>query len=146
VINDAVGFMAMAFGWPSVLLIAASPSSTAVASDMLPLTRGIYVRAGVPCRGASNADTMSYWGHDNGINIQRLSCRIARMRRDDSDYVLDRRCRDIRTGGPWENRITITIVDRMAFLLQGNGSIARTRFRYCGPRAQAGIRSNSAWG
>ena len=45
-------------------------SATTAATDMLPLVHGIYVKSGVPCKGAPNAATLSYWGGINGINDQ----------------------------------------------------------------------------
>ena len=66
------------FGLPCLLA-----ASAAAASDLLPLKRGIYVDASVPCQGASNADTLSYWGGKNGINQSKLGCVIKHLTRKD---------------------------------------------------------------
>ena len=54
--RPVLGFLLM-FAWP------------AAAGEMLPLKRGIYVDTRAACKGASRADTLSYWGGDNGINV-----------------------------------------------------------------------------
>ena len=112
------------------ILVTSVASSVAVAADMLPLARGIYVRAEVACRGASNVDTMSYWGEDNGLNLQRVSCRIDRLSRDGSVYIVHRQCRELRHGGTFSDRVRVTVLSRTSFSLNG-----RT-FRFCGSTVQ----------
>jgi hypothetical protein len=113
-------------------------ASAAIAADMLPLTQGIYVVAGTPCEGASNVDTLSYWGEDNGINDQRTRCRVTKLTRNGSTYSLRRSCTDIRAGFSFDDKAEITIRSRTSFLLHRGSRFAsgdRT-FRYCGPKVQ----------
>lgn len=51
-------------------------ASAVLAGDMLPLAQGIYVVNGTPCKGASNVDTLSYRGKENGINIRGRAARL----------------------------------------------------------------------
>ncbi|HYN45326.1 MAG TPA: hypothetical protein VES64_01405 [Allosphingosinicella sp.] len=109
----------------------------AAAADLLPLTRGIYVREGRACRGASNVDTMSYGGGRNGLNISRMRCAIRRMTRRGQAYSLHRRCRELHYGGSVADRIRVTIADRRSFTLRTQFTPPRgARFRYCGARVQ----------
>jgi len=125
--------MRLRFGFASVALLA---SSGAIAADLLPLTRGIYVREGVRCRGASNADTMSYWGGRNGLNVSRAECTIRRFDRRGSVFTLDRRCRELHSGGSFSNRIRISITGRNAFTLLPPSAAGGRRYLYCGPRVR----------
>ena len=111
-------------------------ASGAVAADLLPLTRGIYVREGTPCRGASNANVVSYWGEDNGLNVSRTACRIDRMTRSGSAYALHRTCREITSGGQFTDRVNLTILGRTSFIFQGRPQFAPEdeTYLYCGPR------------
>lgn len=110
----------------------------AVAADMLPLTKGIYVVAGTPCKGASNVDTLSYWGGDNGINNQRTKCRITRLTRTGSTYSLQRACIDIREGFSFSEKAEIIVRSRTSFAIRGGSRFANAdrSFRYCGPKVQ----------
>lgn len=126
--------MKMRLALGALALLAASG---AVAADLLPLTRGIYVREGVPCRGASNADTMSYWGGRNGLNVSRMRCTIRRMTRRGPAYSLRRQCRALQYGGTVSDRIAVTIPDRRSFTLRTSFTPpGGARFRYCGPRVR----------
>jgi hypothetical protein len=116
-----------------------SAASAAAASDMLPLKRGIYVEVGVPCKGASNADTLSYWGNDNGINAAHASCRITALSNKGPRYELGRACRLIQ--GPYighrNDRLRLTIVSRTSFVAHWRGfQPVETTYRYCGPKVQ----------
>jgi hypothetical protein len=117
-------------------IFALAASTSAAAADLLPLMRGVYAREGVPCRGASNVDTLSYWGSRNGLNIQQEDCTIRRMTRRQSVYALHRLCRAIRYQGVHSDRLRISILDSATFTVIGEGGGQRTRFRYCGPQAQ----------
>ena len=112
-------------------------ASGAVAADMLPLVRGIFVVAGTPCQGASNADTLSYWGNDNGINASRVECRIFKLRRLGQIYSLRRVCGEVQYGGRFKDEARITIHSRTSFTTHGlwDQGINRT-YRYCGPKVQ----------
>jgi hypothetical protein len=109
---------------------------TAVAiADMLPLAHGIYVRQGIACRGASNIDTLSYWGGDGGLNSQSADCRVTRKDEVGPTYRLAVRCRDIRGGGSFRTVQTLRVESRTAFRLYGEGKTFQS-FRYCGPKVQ----------
>ena len=113
-------------------------SSGAIAADLLPLQRGIYVEAGTPCRGASNADTLSYWGVRNGINDQQTRCEIVKLKQDGSTYLLKRKCTSVPFGGSRRDEVKATILSRTSFVFhpwKANGLPSRT-FRYCGPKVQ----------
>jgi hypothetical protein len=105
-------------------------ASAGAAADLLPLRQGIFVRAGAPCKGASNADTLSYWGGDNGLNTQQTDCRIMRLSLSGTTYTLERRCQDIRSGSAFTDRTAITIASPARFTLD------RISYRYCGRRVQ----------
>lgn len=45
-----------------VASMAAVVCSSTLAADMLPLKQNIYVPASRPCKGASNAEIVNYWG------------------------------------------------------------------------------------
>jgi hypothetical protein len=119
---------------PFVLLCA----SGVLAADMLPLQRGIYVEAGIPCKGASNADTVSYWGDDNGINGTRTGCKIKTLHRDGPVYSLNRKCRQLGFSGSYNDHVKITVLDRTSFKFRARGPFGTTvtTFRYCGPKVQ----------
>lgn len=123
-------------------LIAAIPlavaASGAIAADMLPLTKGIFVVVGMPCKGASNVDTLSYWGGENGINDARTRCRITKLTRNGSTYSLQRACTDLPQGFSFDDKAKITIRSRTSFVLHGGSQFAKhdRSFRYCGPRVQ----------
>ena len=119
----------------SLLMLSASG---AIAADMLPLTKGIYVVAGTPCKGASNVDTLSYWGEDNGINNQSTRCRITRLTKNGSTYSLRRNCTDIRQGFSFDDKAEISIRSQKAFVIHGGSKFANSdrSFRYCGPKVQ----------
>ena len=119
----------------SLLLLSVSG---AVAADMLPLTRGIYVVVGTPCNGASNVDTLSYWGDHNGINNQRTHCRITGLAKNRSTYSLQRACTDLREGFSFADQIKITVRNHKSFAIQGGARFANDdrSFRYCGPKVQ----------
>ena len=119
----------------SLLVLAASG---AVAADRLPLIRGIYVLAGTPCEGASNVDTLSYWGDDNGINDQRTHCHIITMAKNGSTYALRRTCTDIRAGATFDDSAEITIRNQTSFIVldRTNPRAEGRQFRYCGPKVQ----------
>ena len=112
--------------------------SGAIAADMLPLTRGIFVVVGTPCKGASNVDTLSYWGQDNGINASRVRCRIAEVTKRGGTYSLRRACTEIQYNGRFNDEARITIHDRKSFTTHGlwdQRGVEQT-YRYCGPKAQ----------
>jgi hypothetical protein len=117
----------------SAALLCLLAGSAAAAADMLPLKHGIYVDTHVACKGASNVDTLSYWGKENGINAQRTECHITKLSKNRATYVLNRMCRDISGSGMFTDHVTIKVVNGSSFTLVGDPPIT---YRYCGPRVQ----------
>jgi hypothetical protein len=119
-------------------LLLALGAQPAAAHDMLPLKRGIYVDASKRCKGASRADTLSYWGGDNGINNQRTRCRITTLSRVDSTYSLRRACTDLREGFSFADKAEVTVSNRTSFVIHGGSRFAidNRSFRYCGPKVE----------
>src|SRR4029453_4543100 len=99
------------------------------------LKRGIYVDASVPCKGASNADTLSYWGGKNGINQSKLGCVIKHLTRKDGTYTLRRTCKSIYDERTFEDRVSVNVLYREAFILRRPRLpwVPASTYRYCGP-------------
>lgn len=110
----------------------------AIAADLLPLQRGIYVEAGTRCKGASNADTLSYWGNRNGINDQQTGCEITNLKRHGSTYLLKRKCSSGRFGSPFLDEVKLTVRSRTSFVFHPSAvhRLPSRSFRYCGPKIQ----------
>jgi len=108
----------------------------AVAADMLPLKRGIYVDVSTPCKGAPNADTLSYWGADNGINAQKVVCRIDRLGRKGDTFALQRSCQVIDGKSTFKDPRNVKIVGQSAFQIShdASSSPAGPVYRYCGSK------------
>jgi hypothetical protein len=121
-----------------IALLTGLTATSVAAADLLPLKRGIYVDIHVPCKGASNADTLSYWGESNGINESKIACRIKHLSNKGAAYSLQRRCKAIDFEGRFEDSVNVIILDRQTFTISGGhrlGQPDRT-LRYCGPKAQ----------
>lgn len=106
-------------------------ASSAIAADMLPLKQGIYVPAGRPCKGASNAEIVNYWGGRSSIGAAQGECTIKTLTRKGNVFTIKDVCRDIQSGdvivgGP----TVITIASPASFQMSG------TTYRYCGTRVQ----------
>ena len=111
------------------LLVALFTSTGAVAADLLPLKQGIYVPVARPCRGASNADIVSYWGGKSSIGAAQGECTIKSMTRKGNVFILKDQCRDIQSGDVIEGGSTmLAISSPTSFLMSG------TAYRYCGPK------------
>lgn len=113
-------------------------SATTAATDMLPLVQGIYVKIGVPCKGASNAATLSYWGGINGINDQQTVCKINGLSKEGATYSLQRTCTSIRYGGSFKDRVKVTVFKSTSFTFNGPAALGTQigRYRYCGLKVQ----------
>jgi hypothetical protein len=113
-------------------------SAGVMAADLLPLQRGIYVVAGTPCKGASNVDTLSYWGRGNGINYQHTRCEITTLNKGGSTYSLKRKCTSIRFGDSYRDEVRVTILSRTSFVFHPTTALERPSrtFRYCGPKVE----------
>jgi hypothetical protein len=106
-------------------------SSAAVAADMLPLKQGIYVPVGRPCRGASNAEIVNYWGGNSSIGASQAECTIRSVKRKGNVFTLKDRCRDIQSGDEIEGGPTVLkIINAATFRMSG------TTYRYCGTKVQ----------
>ena len=106
------------------LLLAATPA------DRLPLAQGIFVDASAPCKGASNADTMSYWGGDNALNVSQAECTIKSLHKAGGKWTIRRHCSSIQGADLGDDTITLAIAGPKAFTLD------RTRYRWCGMKVQ----------
>jgi hypothetical protein len=113
-------------------------STSAIAADLLPLQRGIYVSEGTGCKGASNADTLSYWGDKNGINDQQTGCEITTLKKAGATYVLKRKCTSGRFGGSFNDEVKVTILSPASFVFHpwAVHHLPSRTFRYCGPKVQ----------
>lgn len=113
------------------LLVSLLTPSGAIAADLLPLKQGIYVPAGRPCRGASNADIVNYWGGRSSIGASQGECTIESMTRKGNVFTLKDRCRDIQSGDVIEGGPTVlTITSPTTFRMGG------TAYQYCGLKRQ----------
>lgn len=103
----------------------------AAAADMLPLKHGIFVPTGVACRGASNADMVSYWGGKESISYSQAECLIKKLSRQGTTYTVTDVCKDIRSGDTIDGGPTVLkIASPTQFVMN-----AKT-YRYCGPKPQ----------
>jgi len=119
--------------WPSGLASLAflCASSAAVAADLLPLTQGIYVPAARPCKGASNAEIVNYWGGKSSIGVAQAECTIKKISNKGAVYTFSDECRDIQSGELIEGGSTVlTVHGATAFEMFG------TSYRYCGTKVQ----------
>jgi hypothetical protein len=119
------------------LLTGLTATATATA-DMLPLKRGIYVDVHVPCKGASNAATLSYWGGKNGINESKVRCTIKQLTETGGVYALQRTCQSIDADGTFEDGVTVKVLGRQSFMISGGHHLGERdqTYRYCGPKVQ----------
>lgn len=112
-------------------LIAAIVSTGVLAADMLPLKRGIYVPANRPCKGASNAEIVNYWGGNASFGSSQATCKISKMTRKGKVYTITDKCADIRGGGEIVGGPTVVkITSRTSFTREGEA------YRYCGTKVQ----------
>jgi len=112
-------------------LIVASVSSGALAADMLPLKQGIYVPASRPCKGASNAEMLSYWGGKSSLGSAQVKCTITKLTRKGDVFTITDRCVDIRGGGEIGGEPTVvTIANPTSF------TIGTQAYRHCGTKVQ----------
>lgn len=115
----------------AILIVAATcAASVALAADRLPLQTGVFVRADVVCKGASNADTLSYWGEDGGINDQQDRCTIQTLERRGDVYRLGQICEAIRFGGQFSRSTEVRVLGPARF------EIENVEYRRCGDRVE----------
>lgn len=112
----------------SLSLLAAS---AVIAADLLPLKQGIYVPADRPCKGASNAEIVNYWGGKNSIGASQGDCTIKTVTHKGKIYTLMDQCRDIQSGDVIAGGPTVlTINNPTSFRMN------ETAYRYCGTKVQ----------
>ncbi|MEO5494493.1 MAG: hypothetical protein ABIR08_10765 [Sphingomonas sp.] len=103
----------------------------AAAADMLPLKQGIYVPVGRACKGASNAEMVSYWGGKSSIGVSQAECTIKKMTHKGTAYTITDVCKDIQSGDMIEGGTsTMTIASPTQFAMNGK------TYRYCGLKPQ----------
>lgn len=106
-------------------------ASSALAADMLPLKQGIYVPAGRPCKGASNAEIVNYWGGKSSIGASQGECTIKALTRKGNVFTIHDVCRDIQSGDVIAGGPTvISVASPASFSMSG------VSYRYCGTRVQ----------
>lgn len=111
--------------------IALTASSGAIAADMLPLKQGIYVPVGRPCKGASNAEIVNYWGGKSSIGVAQAECTIRSLTHKGNVFTLRDQCRDIQSGDVIAGDTTVlTISSPTTFRMSG------MNYRYCGTKVQ----------
>jgi len=114
-----------------MLMLAGAPLLLAATADQLPLKHGIFVAADTPCKGASNAAIMSYWGGDNALNVSQAECRINRVAHTGTRYTVTRTCTDIQSQTSMgKDVVHLTIASPSAFTIDG------TAYRWCGMKVQ----------
>ena len=114
-----------------VVVMAAAVCTSALAADMLPLKQGIYVPASRPCKGASNAEIVNYWGGKSSLGSAQAECTISKVTRDGNVYTITDKCADIRSGSEIAGGPTVvTIANPSSFTRSGEA------YRYCGTKVQ----------
>lgn len=112
-------------------LVTLLASSGAIAADMLPLKQGIYVPVGRPCKGASNAEIVNYWGGNSAIGASQAECTIKSLTHKGNVFTLKDQCTDIQSGQTIAGGPTVlTISNPTTFSMGG------TSYRYCGTKVQ----------
>ena len=107
-----------------MVMLAAAP-----VADMLPLKQGIYVPANQPCKGASNADIVNYWGGKQSIGSSQTECLITKMTRKGNVFTITDKCTDIRSGEAIDGEPSVvTIASPVQFTRWG------TAYKYCGTK------------
>jgi hypothetical protein len=115
----------------SATLIALAVSASALAADMLPLKQGIYVPTNRPCKGASNAEMVNYWGGKSSFGSSQATCTIGKMTRKGKVFTITDKCVDIQGGGEIVGEPTVvTIASPTRFNRAGEA------YRYCGTEVQ----------
>lgn len=112
-------------------LIAAAATTCVGAADMLPLKQGIYVPVARPCKGASNAEIVNYWGGNASFGSAQATCEISKMTRKGNVFTISDKCADIRGGAEiFGGPTVVTIASPTRFSMGGD------TYRYCGTKVQ----------
>jgi hypothetical protein len=114
-----------------VPLLAATVCTGVLAADMLPLKKGIFVPVGRPCKGASNAEMVNYWGDKASLESSQATCTITRLQREGKVFTITDKCSEIRSGAEFAGGPTaVTITSPTSFTRSGEA------YRYCGHKVQ----------
>ena len=115
----------------TAVVMTAACCTGAWAADMLPLKQGIYVPANRPCKGASNAEIVNYWGGNASFGSAQATCTISKLKRDGNVFTITDKCADIRGGGELAGGPTVvTIASPTSFTRDGEV------YRHCGTKVQ----------
>lgn len=115
----------------TMAMIAAAVSTSALAADMLPLKQGIYVPVNRPCKGASNAEMVNYWGGKSSFGSAHAACTISKLTRKGKVFTITDKCADIQGGGEIVgDPSVVTISSPTRFTRAGEA------YRYCGTKVQ----------
>lgn len=115
----------------AAVVMAASCCTGAFAADMLPLKQGIYVPTNRPCKGASNAEIVNYWGGKSSFGSAQAECTISKVTRDGNVFTITDKCVDIRSGSEIAGGPTVvTIAGPTSFKRSGEV------YRHCGTQVQ----------
>jgi hypothetical protein len=114
-------------------LFTAAVSTGVLAADMLPLKQGIFVPANRPCKGASNAEMVNYWGGKSSFGSSHAVCTITKLTHQGKVFTITDKCRDARSDAEAEfdgATTVVTITSPTSFSKDGE------TFRYCGTKVQ----------
>ncbi|MBE2241688.1 MAG: hypothetical protein IAE86_02965 [Burkholderiaceae bacterium] len=115
----------------AMIALAVAACTGAFAQDMLPLKQGLYVPANRPCKGASNAEIVNYWGGKSSFGSAQATCTISTLTRNGKVFTITDKCVDIQGGGEIVGGPTVvTIANPTSFTLAGQ------TYRYCGTKVQ----------
>ena len=115
----------------TAVVMAAACCTGALAADLLPLKQGIYVPANRPCKGASNAEIVNYWGGKSSFGSAQAECTISKVTRAGNIFTITDQCVDIRGGSPIAGGPTVvTIASPTSFTRSGEV------YRHCGTQVQ----------
>jgi hypothetical protein len=116
----------------AVLLFTVAAPALASGKDLLPLERGIFVDADVPCNQRSNASVVSYWG--NALNTSPVECKIKKLKVDGISYSFTGDCTEIRSDEKFKQPHQLTIKSKREFSLKAWDSDEMTSYRWCAPK------------
>ena len=115
----------------TLAVMATAVCTSTLAADLLPLKQGIYVPAKRPCKGASNAEIVNYWGGKSSFGSSQATCTISKVTHDGNVFTITDKCADIRGGSEIAGGPTVvTIANPTSFTLAGEA------YRHCGTKVQ----------
>jgi len=117
-----------------VLLAAASPAcATGKPKDLLPLDRGVFVRADDPCERPNNANSEAYRG--DAFATTSTVCKIRDLKAQGRDYTYTAHCTQALFPRIVDKlRISLTIPDRRTFVVNhpaDRDGKTQTTYRWC---------------